>query len=173
MEKVAQNVQNFESLMVRLLDAGLDFVVIGGVCAAYYGYSVNTFDLDICCEFSEPNIRMIHSAVADLSPVHRITPQRLPFEAADCQRPELKNLYLGTSIGKLDCLSEVAGLGAFQNVLKRSNPAFLFGKQFRFLSIDALIESKKATARPNDLRTIGQLEAIREAMNAEKRPEQN
>jgi hypothetical protein len=173
MEKVAQNVQNFEGLMVRLLNAGLDFVVIGGVCAAYYGYSVNTFDLDICCEFSELNTRKIYSSVADLAPVHRITPQRLPFEVADCQRPGLKNLYLGTSLGKLDCLSEVAGLGTYENVVKRSNPASLFGKQFRFLSIGALIDSKRATARPNDLRTIVQLEAIREALNTQLRPEQN
>ena len=173
MEKVARNVQNFEGLMVRLSDAGLDFVVIGGVCAAYYGYSVNTFDLDICCEFSESDVRKIYSAVADLAPVHRITPQRLPFESTDCLRPGLKNLYLGTSIGKLDCLSEVAGLGAFENLLRRSTSASLFGKHFRFLSIDALIDSKRATARPNDMRTIGQLEAIREAMNSEKRPDQN
>jgi hypothetical protein len=170
MEKAAQNVQDFEGLMVRLYDAGLDFVVIGGVCAAYYGYSVNTYDLDIC---SEANVRKIYSAVADLAPVHRITPQRLPFESTDCLRPGLKNLYLGTSIGKLDCLSEVAGLGTYESVDRRSTSASLFGKPFRFLSIDALIDSKRATARPNDMRTIGQLEAIREAMNSDKQPDQN
>ena len=51
--------------------------------------------------------------------------------------------------------------------------AALFEKHFRFLSIDALIDSKQATARPNDMRTIGQLEAIREAMNSDKQPDQN
>jgi len=80
--------------MQRLADAGLNFVVIGGVCAAYYGYTVNTYDLDICFDFSETNVRKLHAAV-----------------------------------------------------------------------INALITAKKATARPNDMRTVGQLEAIREAMN--------
>ena len=158
--------------MVRLQDAGLNFVIIGGVCAAFYGYTANTYDLDICCDFTESNVRKIHAAVADLNPVHRITPQKMPFELSEHIFVGLKNLYLGTAIGKLDCLSEVAGVGGYAEVIRQSTEASLFGRTFRFLSIDALIASKKTTARPNDLRTVGQLEAIREAMNNQGQPEQ-
>lgn len=173
MEKVSPNVQNFEALMVRLLNANLNFVVIGGVCAAFYGYTVNTYDLDICCEFSESNVRKIHAAVADLSPVHRITPQRLPFEPTENPFPSLKNVYLGTSIGKLGCLSEVADVGDYSKAFEQSNPASLFEREFRFLSIDPLIAAKKATARTNDMRTVGQLEAIREAMSRNRQGTHN
>jgi hypothetical protein len=173
MEKVLPSVQNFKGLMVRLLDTGLNFVVIGGVCASYYGYTANTYDLDICCDFSEANVRKIHAAVADLNPVHRITPQRLPFELTENVLLGLKNLYLGTSMGKLDCVSEVPGVGTYEEASRQSRVASLFERQFRFLSIDALINAKKATARPNDMRTVGQLEAIREAMNRKGQPEKN
>ena len=158
--------------MVRLLGAGLNFVVIGGVCASFYGYTANTYDLDICCEFTETNVRKIHAAVADLNPVHRITPQKLPFELTENLFLGLKNLYLGTSLGILDCLSEVAGIGAYDEVFRQSTSAALFSRQFRFLTIDALINAKRATARSNDMRTVGQLEAIREVINKKGQSEQ-
>jgi hypothetical protein len=108
-----------------------------------------------------------------LKPVHRITPQRLSFELTENIFLGLKNLYLGTTLGKLDCVSEVLGIGPFEEVFRQSTTAPMFERNFRFLSIDALITAKRATARPSDMRTVGQLEAIREAMNKNVQPGQN
>ncbi len=38
--------QNDQALLTRLRDSGLEFVVIGGVCAVFHGAPVATFDLD-------------------------------------------------------------------------------------------------------------------------------
>ena len=60
--------------------------------------------------------------------------------------PEGQEVQLDTvSVG--DCLGEVAGLGNFETVLSRSVIArFSFG-DFRFLSLEALIEAKIEAAR--------------------------
>jgi hypothetical protein len=136
--------QNDQALLTRLRDSGLDFVVIGGVCVVFHGAPLATFDLDICCPFGRENVRRIESAVADLHPFHRLTANPLPLEASRSAFGELRNLYLQTDLGKLDCLSEVSGVGDFQAVLKQNVVADFSYGQFRFLNLDTLIASKKA-----------------------------
>jgi hypothetical protein len=154
--------QNDQALLTRLKDSGLDFVVIGGVCVVFHGAPLATFDLDICCPFGEENLRRIESAVADLHPFHRLTANKLPLELSRSAFGELKNLYLETDLGRLDCLSEVLGVGDFEAVLKRSILASFSYGQFRFLDLDALIASKNATGRERDVATVRSLLAIKE-----------
>lgn len=154
--------QNDQALLCRLKDSGLEFVVIGGVCVVYHGAPLATFDLDICCPFGEENVRRIESAVRDLHPVHRLTPNKLSLEVTRSAFGELRNLYLQTDLGKLDCLSEVAGIGNFEAVLTQSVVATFSYGQFRFLSLDALIAAKLALGRERDLAAVRQLRAIKE-----------
>jgi hypothetical protein len=160
--------QNNQALLTRLKGSGLEFVVIGGVCAVYHGAAVATFDLDICCPFGEENMRRIEVAVQDLHPVHRLTAHKLPLETTRSAFASLKNLYLQTDLGKLDCLSEVAGLGKFEAVLAQSTAAnFGFG-EFRLLSLDALIAAKTAVGREKDLEAVRLLQAIKERKAQQK-----
>src|SRR5438477_11363999 len=99
--------QNDQALLMRLKDSGLEFVVIGGVCVVYHGVPIATFDLDICCRFGVENVNRIEVALRDLHPVHRLTTDKLPLEETRHLFGDLKNLYLQTDLGKLDCLSEV------------------------------------------------------------------
>jgi hypothetical protein len=156
--------QNDQALLTRLKTNGLDFVVIGGVCVIFYGVPLATFDLDICCRFGEQNLKRIEASVHDLHPVHRLTANKLPFELTPHLCAELKNLYLQTDLGKLDCLSEVAGIGDFDEVLKQSVPAKFSYGEFRFLSLDGLIASKQAAGRERDLVAVRQLKAIKERL---------
>jgi hypothetical protein len=157
--------QNDQALLTRLKENGLEFVVIGGVCAVYHGAPLATFDLDICCQFGEPNLKRIEAAVRDLHPVHRLTANKLPFELTPhlCAAA-LKNLYLQTDLGKLDCLSEVAGIGDYNAVRKQSVQAKFSYGAFRFLSLDALIASKEAAGREQDLAALRHLRAIKEKL---------
>ncbi len=154
--------QNDQALLTRLKGSGLDFVVIGGVCVVYHGVPLATFDLDICCPFGEENVRRIETAVADLNPVHRLTPNKLALAATRSSFGELKNLYLQTDLGKLDCIGEISGIGTFEAVLRRSIQATFSYGTFRFLNLEALIASKRAAGRERDLLAVRQLLAIEE-----------
>jgi hypothetical protein len=154
--------QNDQALLTRLKGSGIEFVVIGGVCVVFHGALLATFDLDICCPFGEENVRRIESALDGLHPVHRLTTNKLPLEMTRTSFRDLKNLYLQTDFGTLDCLSEVAGVGNFDAVLKQSIGASLSYGEFRFLNLDALIASKKAVGRERDLDAVRRLLAIKE-----------
>jgi predicted nucleotidyltransferase len=160
--------QNDQALLMRLKDSGLEFVVIGGLCVVYHGVPVATFDLDICCPFGKENVLKIELAVKDLNPVHRLTANRLPLEQTRSSFASLKNLYLQTDLGKLDCLSEVAGLGNYEQVLQQSIlHSMSFGK-FRMLNLDALIAAKIAAGRKKDLDAVRLLQAVKEKKAQQK-----
>ena len=160
--------QNDTALLTRLKASGLELVVIGGVCAVYHGAALATFDLDICCRFNEDNVKKIESAVRDLHPVHYLTANKLPLEMTRTVFGDLKNLYLQTDLGKLDCLGEVSGIGGYDEALKRSVLAeFPYG-HFRFLNLDALIASKQAAGREKDLYALRLLRCIQEKKEQQK-----
>jgi hypothetical protein len=127
-----------------------------------------TFDLDICCAFGEQNVRRIETAVSDLHPVHRLTPQQLPLAATQSSFASLKNLYLQTDLGKLDCLGAVAGVGDFAAVRSQSSLADFSYGQFYVLNLDALIAAKSAVGREKDMEAVRLLRAIKEKREQSK-----
>jgi hypothetical protein len=157
--------QNDKALLSRLREQGVEFVIIGGVCGVLHGASLVTLDLDICCRFSPENLRRIEAAVNELHPRHRLTANRLPFELTDELCRNLKNIYLNTDLGILDCLSEVSGIGDFDRVLQRSIPHSMSYGEFRILNLDALIASKVAAGREKDLEAVRLLRAVKEKKN--------
>ena len=160
--------QNDKALLSRLNEQKVEFVIIGGVCGVLHGASLVTLDLDICCRFSRENIRRIETAVRDLHPRHRLTANKLPFELTDELCDRLKNIYLNTDLGILDCLSEIAGIGDYEEALKRSVSHSLSYGEFRMLNLDALIAAKSAVGREKDLDAVKLLQAIKERKDQQK-----
>jgi hypothetical protein len=74
---------NFPNLLLRLADAGVHFVVVGGYAGIVHGCTYMTVDVDICCDFSVGNLLALQKALSDLHPIHRMTPGRKPLELTD------------------------------------------------------------------------------------------
>ena len=157
---------DLEELLRRLVRADVAFVIVGGFAAVVHGSTSVTFDLDVCCDFGEANLMRLGQALSDLDPVHRMTPQKIPLEITPQFCRGLRNLYLSTSCGQLDCLSEVRGVGGFAEVLRHSEPVTLSWGVCRVLGIETLIEAKRAMGRPRDREAVVQLEGIRERRNS-------
>lgn len=159
---------NLINLLQRLSENQVDFVIVGGFAAVFHGSTLVTQDIDVCCDFSAPNLMRLWKAIKDLHPVHRLSPKRIPLQMTPAFCTGLKNLYLETDMGVLDCLGSILGLGDFETVKKHSMEIKAPGGQtFRVLTIDALILAKKAMDRPKDKETVIQLQAIRNKKRAE------
>jgi len=150
-----------KTLLGRLIEHDVEFVVVGAFAATMHGSPLVTRDVDVCCSFTPGNLLKLQKAVADLHPVHRITPQRLPLKLTRENCRGLKNLYLETDLGVLDCLGEVLGVGNFMAVKKQSVALKMEFGRCRVLGLDALIKAKRAMDRPRDREAVIQLEAIR------------
>lgn len=153
--------QDDKALLRRLIEVDVEFVVIGGVCGVLHGVPLVTMDLDICCRFSRDNLRRIEAAVRGLRPRHRLTPNRLPLELTEELCGSLKNLYLTTDLGVLDCLGEVAGLGDYDQVSRHSITHRMSFGELRILGLDALITAKEAAGREKDLYAVRLLRALK------------
>jgi len=153
--------KDFLSLLTRLNKEGVKFVIIGGFAGVVHGCTLVTQDIDICCEFTSENLLLLQKTVADLNPVHRMTAGRVKLDLTKENCKDYKNLYLDTDLGQLDCLSFVDGIGDFEKVAEFSQVIEVEKLKFHVLSIDALIEAKKAMNRPRDAEAIIQLEAAK------------
>lgn len=149
-----------DQLLERLIRAKVEFVLVGGLAAAIHGSSLNTRDVDICCRFDEANLMRIQSAFSEVNPVHRMRPD-LPLALTPAQCVDLKNLYIKTDLGVVDCLGEVLGVGDYETVYSHSIPIDLPIGTLRILDVDTLIKSKEAMARPHDLITVQHLKALK------------
>ncbi|HOW67886.1 MAG TPA: nucleotidyltransferase [Candidatus Paceibacterota bacterium] len=159
---------DFVQLLCRLVDGKVDFVLVGGLAAATHGCTLVTQDIDLCVNLALPNLERLQRALADLHPVHRLTPRKIPFHHEATVLAELKNIYLQTDWGQLDCLGDVKGLGDYRRVLTQSQTFDLNGRPCRILTLQALITAKQAMNRPRDIETIRQLTVILELKKSAK-----
>jgi molybdopterin/thiamine biosynthesis adenylyltransferase len=101
----------------------------------------------------------IQKAFGDLHPVHRSRPD-MPLQLTPEQCASLKNLYLKTDLGVVDCLDEVLGVGNFEEVFKHSVEVELPCGKCRILDIETLIRAKEAMNRDHDRITVKFLKEI-------------
>ena len=151
--------QDLSELTRRLIEARVEFVLVGGFAAVAHGVTLVTRDVDVCCRFNEANLNRIEKALAGLHPAHRSRPD-LPLALTPRQCATLKNLYLTTDLGIVDCLSEVLGVGDFDSVLAHSIELELPFGNCRILDLEALIRAKEAMNRDHDRITVRQLKEI-------------
>ena len=151
---------NLSELAKRLIDGRVEFVLVGGFAAVAHGVTLVTRDVDICCRFSEENLLRVQRSLAGLHPVYRQRPD-MPLDLTPELCARLRNLYLKTDLGIIDCLGEVLGIGGFDEVARHSLEVELPVGKCRVLDIDALIRAKEAMNRDHDRITVKQLKEIK------------
>jgi predicted nucleotidyltransferase len=158
-------------LIQRLVDAGLEFVIIGGYAGVIHGSVHVTDDLDVCAVLSGENVEKIRRAFADIHPVHRITHRKLSFLDHPPPGEPLVNLYLNTDEGVVDILSDVLGVGDFKRLRQNAQEVELFGRKCRVISLNDLIVAKEAVAREHDLIVAKELRCIAAKLRQRGKPQ--
>jgi len=151
----------FETILTKLLDDGVRYVLVGGVAGLAHGLTRATYDIDVCYWRHPDNIERLCASLAPLHPGLRVRgPADFLLTPETVQA--LRDLPLETDLGAIDLMAEVAGLGDYESLLGQSQEQQLFGRPIRTLTLEALIVAKQAAGRPQDLADVAALEAIRE-----------
>ncbi|MES2177606.1 MAG: hypothetical protein V4550_07040 [Gemmatimonadota bacterium] len=151
-----------EQLLRALNDAGVEYIVVGGVAARAHGSARLTDDLDISYARTPANLGRIIKALAPLSPYLRGAPPGLPFDWSVATLRAGLNFTLTTSSGSIDLLGEITGGGEYEALLPHTISIVLFGADVLLLDIPWLIHVKRAAGRPKDFEVIAELEALHE-----------
>jgi hypothetical protein len=122
----------FGRLLEVLVRADVAFVVIGGVALVTQGGARATFDPSLPFFF---DVRSLASGL---------------------------NFTLTTSLGDLDLLGEVAGVGGYAEAAADADRVEAFGVSFLVLSLKMLEASKRAAGRPKDLLDLAEIAALRD-----------
>jgi hypothetical protein len=140
-------------LLRRLVAAGVDFVVIGGVAVILLGSARNTKDVDITFATDQRNLDALGGVLVELNARLRGIDEPLPFIP---DGRTLRNISLLT----LD--TEPPGGPPYDELRARASDVDIGGATVRVADIDDLIAMKKAAGRLRDLADIDELEAIKE-----------
>jgi hypothetical protein len=154
---------NFIAAVQALVDGGADFVIIGGWSAILHGSSSVTNDLEICYSRSPDNLKRVVTALVAFHPRLRDLPQDLPFVWDQATLRNAAILTLSTDLGAVDLLTEVTGLGGFEEVKANSVLVRAFDREVWTLNLPALIRAKRASGRAKDLQVLPELEGLLEA----------
>ena len=152
----------FEAMLAALVARDIRFVLVGGVAATVHGSARFTNDLDLCYDAAPDNVERLVTLLAEWTAYPRGVEPGLPFilDARTFRTTPL--LTLTSSMGAIDLLDQVQGVGDYRAAYAQSEPVQVGNVEFRTLTLEALIASKQAIRRKKDLEHLIELEAILE-----------
>ncbi len=158
---------SFVRIVRRLLDHGVEFLVIGGRAETLYGSARVTFDTDLCYRRTRENLEKLASAMTALKPTLRGAPSDLPFRL-DAESLALgSNFTFKTTDGDLDLLGYVEPLGTYEDLAPRAESIQLGEITIKVASLDDLIRIKSHLGRPKDRDCLMHLQAIKRIRDEE------
>ena len=152
---------DFPALLRALADARMEFIVVGGAAATAQGSARLTLDLDVVYRRTPDNLVRAVNSLSRHHPYLRGAPAGLPFRWDVDTLSHGLNFTLVTDLGPIDLLGEIVG-GGYDALLPDTEVLTLFGVECRCLSLERLIQVKRATGRVKDLEALAELEAIAE-----------
>lgn len=148
-------------ILRRLTEAGVDFVVIGGIAVVLAGYGRATRDLDIAFAGDAGNLEALGGVLISLDARLRGVDEDVPFVPDARTLAGIQLLTLETSHGWLDVHRQVAGVRNYEALRSRAERVSLGRSAVLIASVDDLIAMKRAAGRPQDVIDLEALSAIR------------
>ena len=121
--------------------------------------------MDIVYSRNRENIRRMVEAVRPLHPYLRGAPPGLPFIFDEKTVRNGLNFTLVTDLGELDVLGEVAGGGSYEQLIPSCEELQAFDVKINCISLEKLIQLKRAAGRPKDIETVAELQALLDERN--------
>jgi predicted nucleotidyltransferase len=145
-------------------EAGIDFIVIGGLAMVAHGSDHVTRDVDLAYAVDSENLERL---AAFLPTIHARILGR-PTSSLITITPDLLSrvrfLNLHTDLGEVDVMREIPGVESFEGLLQRCVHADFGGFTVRIASLDDLIAMKRAANRPKDQSHLYELLALKKLM---------
>lgn len=160
-----------DSILRLLVDAGIDFVVVGGLAVAAHGYVRATKDVDVVPDPDPNNRGALEDALFAIHarPVEQtdLRPEEMPVAWEPGALRYGGNWALDTDHGRIDILQYVDGVEVVETYVELREDALEVDLPdvglVRFASVEHLELMKRVAGRPQDLRDLEELRRLRGA----------
>ena len=141
---------DFLLILRALSDAGVEFVLVGGLAATLHGAPVQSYDVDVVHSRDAANISRLLPVLESLDAIFRIQPhRRLKPDATHVSGPGHLNLI--TRYGPLDLLGAIGHDLTYQDLLPDSTEMDVGeGVRIRVLNLEKLIAIKEELGGEKD-----------------------
>jgi hypothetical protein len=143
-------VVDYLAILKTLRRHGVDFIVVGGVCAVLHGAPLATFDLDVVHSREPRNLARLMVALGELDAHYRIPGHR-------DMKPGLSHLdsaghqLLMTRFGPLDLLGTIGKGHDYNQLLDDTlEVEIAAGLKVQVLSLESLVKTKEETGQEKD-----------------------
>jgi len=140
---------NLGEVLEGLLEAGADFILVGGLAAVIQGAPVTTMDVDIVHNQSPENIARLLAFLKSIEAVQRRLDDKL-LEPKELDLLGKGHVLLTTRLGPLDVLAVIEGGRSYEDLLDHTVEIEFRGHTLRVLDLKTLIELKKTSTDPKD-----------------------
>lgn len=145
---------DFRDLLIELVDAGAEFVILGGHAVAFHGHPRATKDLDLLIRATAPNASRVYQALAAFG---------APLEAFDVGEEDFATyegvLQIGVPPRRIDLLNRASGI-TFDEAIAAGQGFELEGRRIPVIGLEPLLRNKRAAARTQDLADVEALESL-------------
>ncbi|MEO6080614.1 MAG: hypothetical protein ABIQ86_12645 [Steroidobacteraceae bacterium] len=151
---------DLEALLQSLVDAGVEFIVVGGAAAVLHGAPTTTQDLDILHRRTPENVARLVTVLDGLDAVVREPgSRRLRATIAALEGPGQHNL--STDLGPLDPLGTLHDGRGYDDLIGKSVLMEDGTLRIQVIDLDTLIGIKSSTGRNKDKLLVPILIALR------------
>lgn len=140
---------DLSALLKGLNEAGVEFIVVGGMAAVVQGAPITTFDLDIVHRQTDENIKKLIKFLKSIDAYLRRPDDKLI-------RPDERDFYseghvlLTTCIGPLDVLAVIEKNLGFDDLLPNSVKIEFQGHKVYVLNLETIVALKRESKDPKD-----------------------
>lgn len=145
------------AILEGLIEAGVEFILVGGLAAVVQGAPVTTMDVDIVHKQSSENIAKLLAFLKSIDALHRRLDDRM-IVPRERDISGTGHALFTTRLGSLDVLAVIEAGKAYEDLLEHTVEIEFRGHTVRVLNLKTLVELKRASTDPRDRHRLPVLE---------------
>ena len=158
---------SLSEILEGLLEAGIDFILVGGLAAVIQGAPVTTIDVDVVHSQSSRNISKIIDFLKSIDAIHRRLDDKI-IEPKESDLSGKGHALFTTRLGPLDVLAVIEEGKTYEDLLAHIVEIEFRGHTLRVLDLKMLIKLKKNSKDPKDKQRLAVLEETLRQLGTEE-----
>ncbi len=144
---------NLGAILEGLLEASIDFILVGGLAAVVQGAPVTTMDVDIVHNRSPENIAKLIAFLKSIEAFHRRPDDKI-IEPRESDISGKGHALFTTRLGALDVLAVIEEGKAYEDLLEHTVEIDFRTYTIRVLDLEMLIQLKRNSTDPKDIQRL-------------------